>query len=142
MEKKTTNELLAQILISTESEMEQLLPKLETRSFCDYLNDLLKDKGLSKSALLRRCSIPRTYFYQLFQGTRRPGRDKVLVLAIAMECTLEKCNRLLTLAHQSILYARNPRDAIILHALHAHRTLFQLEESLQAHNLPLLQRYE
>ena len=41
-----------------------------------------------------------------------------------------------------ILYARNPRDALILHALHAHRTLFQLEESLQAHGLPLLQRYE
>lgn len=95
------------------------------------------------SAKARRfSSIPRTYFYQLFQGTRRPGRDKVLVLTIAMECTLEECNRLLTLAHQSILYARNPRDALFLHALHAHRTLFQLEESLQAYGLPLLQRYE
>ena len=69
------------------------------------------------SAKARRfSSIPRTYF--------------------------EECNRLLTLAHQSILYARNPRDALILHALHAHRTLFQLEESLQAHGLPLLHRYE
>ena len=38
--------------------------------------------------------------------------------------------------------ALDVNDAIILHALHAHRTLFQLEESLQAHGLPLLQRYE
>ncbi len=103
-----------------------------------------KKKYIGNRTIATAYRIPAVsaYFYQLFQGTRRPGRDKVLVLAIAMECTLEECNRLLTLAHQSILYARNPRDALILHALHAHRTLFQLEESLQAHGLPLLQRYE
>lgn len=142
MENRTTNDLLQQILVSCDSEMEQLLPNIEERSFCGYLNELLRQKKLEKSEVLRRCSIPRTYFYQLFQGTRHPGRDKVIVLAIAMRCTLSETNRLLTLAGQSILYAKNRRDAFILYAIHAQRDLTWLEERLQAHGLPLLQSYE
>ena len=97
---KATNEVLRQLLRGTQSEMEELLPTLHPRSFSEYLSALSEEKGMSKAEVIHQSGIPRTYAYQLYQGTRRPSRDKVLILAIVLGCTIEECDRLLTLAAQ------------------------------------------
>lgn len=105
---KATNEVLRQLLRGTQSEMEELLPTLHPRSFSEYLSALSEEKGMSKAEVIHQSGIPRTYAYQLYQGTRRPSRDKVLILAIVLGCTIEECDRLLTLPRISIYMPKTP----------------------------------
>ena len=139
---KATNEVLRQQLRGTQSEMEELLPTLHPRSFSEYLSALSEEKGMSKAEVIHQSGIPRTYAYQLYQGTRRPSRDKVLILAIVLGCTIEECDRLLTLAAHQHLYAKDPRDALILFSIHHHDTLEQVEERLNEYGMALLRNYE
>lgn len=97
---------------------------------------------MSKAEVIHQSDIPRTYAYQLYQGTRRPSRDKVLILAIVLGCTIEECDRLLTLAAHQHLYAKDPRDALILFSIHHHDTLEQVEERLNEYGMALLRNYE
>lgn len=139
---KATNEILQQLLQGSQSELEKLLPQLHSRSFSEYLNALSEACGMSKAEVIRESGIPRTYAYQLFQGTRVPSRDKVLTLAIVLGCTIEECDRLLTLAAHQRLYAKDPRDALILFSINRRESLDKIEERLDAYGMALLRNYE
>ena len=139
---KATNEILQQLLQGSQSELERLLPQLHPRAFSEYLTALSEARGMSKAEVIRESGIPRTYAYQLFQGTRVPSRDKVLTLAIVLRCTIEECDRLLTLAAHQRLYAKDPRDALILFSLNRRESLDKIEERLNAYGMALLRNYE
>lgn len=55
---------------------------------CDYINEILLEKDLEKSDIIRDAQIPRTYV-RYFQGSKKAGWDKILQLAIAMKLNLE-----------------------------------------------------
>ena len=127
MKEKTTNELLGILKnCSNLSRLEdtlEILPDQHEYTFTSYLSKLLIEKNMSKSQVISDANLARTYGYQIFQGEKNPGRDKILAIAFAMHLSLEECNRLLTLAHTNILYSKNRRDAIIIFALENHYTL-------------------
>ena len=86
-------------------------------SFQTYFNRLLEASGLTKAALVKRSGIARTYLYQLLNGTRCPGRDHLLRMCIGAGLTLEDTTRCLEQLSLGILYAKNPRDAIIIYSI-------------------------
>lgn len=119
-------------------EKDQILRELKEVNFVDYLNDLMRKKNLEKSDVIRDSALPRTYAYQIFQGSKQAGRDKVLQLAIAMKLDLEETNRFLTIAHHNHLYARQQRDAILIFAISKQYSLIEVNELLDEFHQELL----
>lgn len=134
MEQKTTRELShmltnVQSLQNLESYTSDL-PDLSDCQFADYFRSLPNVQKLSSRELILRSGIERTYFYQIMNGTRNPGRDKVIMLSLAAELTLSETQRALKLCNLGILYARRRRDAVISFALQKHLSVDDAQELL------------
>lgn len=134
--KKSTTEL--ETLLHNKPLEDTLSYTQEQYSFHMYLNQLMEAKGYQKQEIIRQSEIPRTYAYQLFQGTKLPGRDKILQLAIAMRLNLEETNRLLKLGNHSILYVRKKRDALIYYAITHQLSLIDANLLLYEHGQEVL----
>ncbi len=83
----------------------------------EHLSALLEAHGLTVREIIRICNLDRNYGYQLFNGTRRPTRDMLLILALALRLPEAEAQRLLKIGGRQPLYARNRRDAAVLYAL-------------------------
>lgn len=131
--KRATDELLEQLLASTSAEdyLAYEACNLEFRQLSEYLTDLLEEKGLTRAEVFRACGINDTYGFNIFSGDKKnPGRDKVLLLAFGLRCTLAEAQRLLRLAGVNELWPRIPRDAIIIRALEEGLTRAECDEEL------------
>ncbi|MDE7220464.1 MAG: helix-turn-helix domain-containing protein [Oscillospiraceae bacterium] len=126
---KTTRELEHKIRVSKDASVladaDFNMPELS-----GYLRELLRERGLTAGEAIRRCNLDRSYGYQLFNGTRRPTRDMLLVLSFQLRLGEQQAQRLLKLAGRPVLYARNRRDAALLYGLGHRLTLAQAEELL------------
>lgn len=86
----------------------------------DYLQELVQRHDVPVKDLIRRCNLERSYGYQLFNGTRRPTRDTLMVLALELGLSGDEARRLFEIAGRPPLYARCRRDAAVLYGL-SHR---------------------
>ena len=120
--KKTTDELL-KILSSVDSEsslhsFSDELDRYERRgSFSEYLSEKMQEKDISPGKLWELSSIQRNYGYQILNGSKAPGRDKVIALCLSLKLSLEETQRALALANAGALYARRKRDSILIFSL-------------------------
>ena len=130
MEERLTEELLAELLAAPDIEGYLAANDGARKSLSDYLDELLSEKGLKRSEVVRDAQLNETFGYQIFVGQRNPSRNKVLQLAFAMRCTLRETNRLLQLAGANALYAKDRRDAIIVFALDKGYSLIRTNEEL------------
>lgn len=138
MQKQKTKDLEDILKKAGALEKDRILKEIRDVSFVDYINEILLEKDLEKSDIIRDAQIPRTYAYQIFQGSKQAGRDKILQLAIAMKLNLEETNRLLTLAHHNHLYAKQQRDAILIFGISKQYSLIQINELLDEFHHELL----
>ena len=130
---RVTAELLDQLLASASAEayLEGARESLEFRQLSEYVNDLLKEKGLSRAEVFRAGGINSTYGYNVFSGEKtNPARNQVLMLAFGLRCDLREAQRLLRLAGVSELWPRIPRDAVIIRCLEEGRTREEADEEL------------
>lgn len=122
MMKKTTDELL-NILTSvhSEAELDNFVGKLEKSgrvpSFPEYLKEKIQERELEAGELWRAAQIPRSYGYNILSGVRKPRRDKVLALCLALNLSCEETQRVLKVAGAGALYPRRQRDAVIMFSL-------------------------
>ena len=99
-------------------------------SLAEYLRQLLAEKGLERSRVVRMANLNDTFGYQIFQGTRHPSRDKILQIAFAMALSLRETNRALMAGGASELYCKDRRDAIIIFCLDRGCSLQKVNEEL------------
>lgn len=104
------------------------------------ITGLCKKAGMPKAHVIKRSGIPPSYAYQLFNGIRRPSRDKVIQLAFGLGMGVENAQELLKIARQAPLYPKIPRDSVILRCLHEHRDMVSTQDALGAMGLTLLGR--
>lgn len=90
---------------------------LDAQSFADYLCRLVKEHKTTKIEVIRQAQLNQIYGYQIFAGTRLPGKDKIIAIALAMKLDVDTAQRLLTLAGEPQLYAKNARDCILIDAI-------------------------
>lgn len=135
LEPKSTEEL-QNLLANTHSSKElskylkqYTLPDSEM-SFHQAFQALLNKYGLEKSEVIRRSNLDRTYAYQILNGKKIPGRDKVLALSIAAGLSEKEVRRLLEYAGSGILYPRSSRDSVILFGIRKHLGLMDVNEML------------
>lgn len=83
----------------------------------DYMQRLLQERHLCVKDLIFRCNLERSYGYQIFNGTRRPTRNILMILALTLGLDTEETRRMFELAGRAPLYARCRRDAAVLYGL-------------------------
>lgn len=139
---KSTGELL-EILKSKKNYDEFLkeeIGELLFESLSDYLDTLVKNKGLKKSEIIERANLDRNYAYQIFNGYKKnPSRDKILMLAFGMKLNLAETEKLLKMAKLPELYVRDPRDNAIIFCINKGMTLIEANENLLDHHIAILE---
>lgn len=125
-----TDELLQELLAAPDIESFIEPRELHARTLSGYLQQLLRERGLGRATVIREANLNSTFGYQIFIGTRRASRDKLLQIAFAMRLTLKECNRLLQAAGVNGLYCKDRRDAIIMFCLEHGASLQEVDSEL------------
>lgn len=138
---KTTDNLLNQLsAMNSLSELRDYTAAVEKAehkiNLHEYLNDLIRKSGLSAGQVIQRSGIQRNYGYQILDGTKHPGRDKVLALGMALGLPLDEVQRILAIAKEGILYPKCKRDSILIFCINrsmcvqeANELLFEMGET-------------
>ncbi|MBQ5823341.1 MAG: hypothetical protein IIW48_00875 [Clostridia bacterium] len=95
-----------------------------------YLSNILKKKGLVKSAVIKKSELSEVMGYQIFSGTRNPSRDSLISVCVAMVLGIEETQELLKVAQFAPLYPKNKRDSIIINGIANRKSVAEINESL------------
>ncbi len=82
----------------------------------EHLQGLLRQKKMRVSQAVER-ACKGEYVYQVFRGVKRPGRDVILCIALALGLDLKETGMLLRIARMPSLDARDRRDSILIFAV-------------------------
>ena len=116
-DKKLTEELLNELLDAPSIDGYIKDHDFAAPSLSDYLKQLLQEKGLERSRVVR-------------MADRHPSRNKVLQIAFAMALSMKETNRALTAAGVSVLNCKDRRDAIIIFCIDRGCSLQKVNEEL------------
>lgn len=131
----TTDELLKQLRSANS------IPKLTKytsnlsfhtgyRTFAEYMTAYLKEHDLPQNKIIQASLIQRNYGYQILNGSKNPGREKILALCLAAGMNYEETQRALTLAGLGKLYPRRKEDSVIIFAIENKLNVLQTNELL------------
>lgn len=133
-----TNDLMGVLMGSNDTkDLTTYLDSLDDKypdSLSTYIKTILKRKKISASELIKKSRIERTYCYQILNGRKKPGRDKIVAMALALDLSLEETQRMLTIAKEGVLYPKSRRDSILIFALNSHYTLIDTNQLLAEYN--------
>ena len=110
--------------------------------FPDYIAQMCLERGEPREYAIRRAGIERSYGYQLFNGTRKPSRDKAIQLAIGFELGADQAQELLRAAEKNTLEPRKKRDAALLFCLAREMDVEDTQKLLERHELEPLGQFE
>lgn len=129
-----TNDLLKRLQNSKDLEaLSDYIDNMESNypySLSEHIKNLLKEKAINTSELIKRSRIERTYCYQILNGRKRPGRDKILAIALALNLNVEETQKVLRIAKEGDLYAKDKRDCILIFALNHKYNLIDTNQLL------------
>ena len=116
---KSTAELINELQKATDiiKFAEDNKDELDALTLTEQLEKFLSEYQKPKSDIIRDAGIDTTYGYQIFDGKKKPRRDKLLQLAFGFPLTVEQTNVLLRAGGMSDLYVRSKRDAICMYCL-------------------------
>ena len=96
----------------------------------DFWEAAIEKSGYSKSNIINKSDFSYCYFYDVINGRKIPGRDKIIRLILTMHLSVDQCLEALRISGRSALYPRIRRDAIILFAISNGYSIYQLSELL------------
>lgn len=113
----------------------------EEKRFSAYMKKLIKEKNLRQQDIFIQADVPERYGYKILSEERHTRqRDVILRICYAAELTLEETQHALMLYGMSPLYARIPRDAVLMIAFNRHSgNILDVNAMLKEQGLELLQ---
>ncbi len=106
-----------------------------------FLYGFLRDKDMSIADVVRKSQLDRTYIYQIFDGRKKPSRDKLIAISFGLGLTDEETRKLMKATGYLDLYVRDKRDSIILFALRHGKSIIEVDAMLYDHDLePLVNK--
>ncbi|MCD8367590.1 MAG: helix-turn-helix domain-containing protein [Clostridiales bacterium] len=112
----------------------------EEYPFSRYMRTLIREKGLTQREVFERADLSDRYGYRLLtQEKNTRQRDYILRLCFGAKLTLQETQRALKLYGMSELYAKVPRDAVLMIAFN--RELYEIDAVnalLADHDMPPL----
>ncbi len=135
MQKIKTNELLSILnKVDRKADIDQFasdyLLDSKLYSTTGYLQKMLEKYNISRSQAIEKSNISRTYAYQIFSGERKPGRDKIIAICLAIGLTLEETQRTLCISGLGALYPRIKRDTVFIFAVNKKLSVIDTNELL------------
>lgn len=130
VEEHLTADLLEQLCAAAKPEDYLLQGETIDRELPDYLNDLLRDRGLKRADVIHESKVNETFVYDIFKGKSFPGRDNAIKIAFGLRCDVVETQRILRLAGVSELWAKRSRDAVIIWCISRGLTLAQCDDEL------------
>jgi hypothetical protein len=112
--------------------------EMEIPPFHVYITDLCRLQGWIPEQIIRLSAIERSYGHQLFNGTRKPSRDKVIQLAFGLGLDLDSTQKLLQIAQKNPLYPKIKRDAAIIFCINNQKDILETQSVLLNLGLTLL----
>ena len=88
-----------------------------TLTLSEYLSQQLYQKDIRVADVIRDSGLTKSYVHQIFNGEKKPSRDKLIAIAFGLHLNAEETQRMLKLGGCSELYPRTERDALILFAI-------------------------
>ena len=77
----------------------------------------IQDSPYSCAAVARECGLDMVYLYQVTGGSRKPSRNTVIRICIALSLPLQEVQELLRDGGFAQLNIRKRRDAVILYGI-------------------------
>lgn len=111
-------------------------------SINSFFEELIAHTGQTKGQIIRDANIPRTYGYQILNGTRIAHRDYYLRIAIAMKLDLRTTQRLLAITQTGGLHSLIKRDAAIIFAVNHGYDNIETYDFMLGLGLPPLEKDE
>lgn len=99
-------------------------------SINEFWEDAISRSGLSKSNIINKADFSYCYFYDVINGRKIPGKDKIIRLILTMHLDVDDCQEALRLSGRSSLYPRIKRDSIIIYAINNRMSVYQTSELL------------
>lgn len=94
---------------------EEELKTEEEESFYVYVRELLSKKNISQQTVFLNADIPERYGYKLLSGEKKTRqRDVILRICYGAHMSLEETQRALRKYQMPELYAKVPRDALLM----------------------------
>ncbi len=140
MKKKDTNELMDELIQSdnTDEYCSKNAQFMVNDKISIYLNNILENKRLVKSKIIKKTELSEVQCYQIFDGRRKPSRDSLLSICIAMELSLDETQQMLKTGGFAPLYPKNKRDVIIIKGIQNNLSVAQINERLYDMDLPTI----
>ena len=101
-----------------------------TMTLSEYLSKQLYQKDLKVADVVRDSGLTKSYVHQIFNGEKKPSRDKLIAIAFGLHLSAEETQRMLKLGGCSELYTRKERDALILFAIHHGKSISDTDDDL------------
>lgn len=140
--KKRTEELM-QMLEKNQTIMEFINNNNDEffkMTLAECLSWFLSEYDIKKSHVINRSGMNPVYAYQIFAGTKKPSRDRIIAFMFGFLLSVEDANRLLQSAGFTNLYPRDKRDAIIIFGLHNKLNINEVDDVLFEFNLETISR--
>jgi len=96
----------------------------------ELLDELIKEKNLHKSDIIKNSGLSEVYSYQIFSGLRLPDRKKLLALAIGMGLNFDETQTLLKSAGYPPLYIKLPFDSVVIYGFFKNLSIPEINELL------------
>ena len=107
--------------LETETELSNYISNPDNlwnyQTFPQYFRSLKKVSEIDAPALFRKSGIERTYCYHIMNGSKHPGRDKIIRLCIAASLTLSETQSALLSGDEAMLSGNIARDIVIAYAI-------------------------
>lgn len=146
MIKKSTDELENILGQTTTTNIEQYLAEnadnmvATERPFSVYMHEMIRKYGKTQQEVFLQADFPERFGYKLLSEEKHTKqRDYIIRICYATGMSLEETQTALTLYGMAPLYARIPRDAVLMIAFNQHKgTILDVNTLLSTHKLPTL----
>lgn len=132
MSEKSTDDLLEVLKRDT---LDDAIGKIESEqlniTLKQYIDKLVAERGIKLPDAHKRSGLNKSYFYALTEGKKtNPSRDVLIRLCFGFEMSLDETQKFLKTFGAAMLYARNRRDSIIIHALDNKLSVIKCNDNL------------
>ena len=132
MKEKSTDNLSRELMAPSalDTYLKENAGEFLSTDIAGLLDELYRDKDMTKAELARRASISEVYLHQAFSGRWKPSRDRLLCICIGLGASLEETQQLLKRAGYAQMYAKFRRDAIVMYGIVHQLELSEINDKL------------
>jgi hypothetical protein len=107
-------------------------------SIQEIINPGIQGKKVTAASLIRESGINRRYYFEILSGRKRPTRNYVLRMLLALKLPVQDAQWILRASGYSQMYVRNKRDAVILYAFEHSLSVKECNEMLRNVEMELI----